>query len=156
MDVNYQTCLEFLMQDGYAAPSWGICQAEYDAWRHLLGLPQADVAKMPRTELVAIYRQQYWVPECPALLTGTDYLVFDLKAKVGPYLATKCLQDALALDSDGHFGIITMDKVRSADVKKLNDTLLIAKADVLGDKAPQNLQPKTVHGRVLTMLGTPA
>jgi len=156
MNINFQTCLEYLMSDGYTPPAWGICQAEYDAWRHLFGLAPADVGAMPRTELIAIYRQQYWVPECEILPTGTDYLVFDLKAKVGPYLATMCVQDALGIDRDGHFGIITMDKLRSADVKKLNDTLLIAKTDVLGASAPKNLQPKSVHDRVLGMLGVPA
>lgn len=157
MDINFQACLDYVLDDVDPPNMPGVSQAEYNAWRYLFGLPRAPIKDIPLTEIVAIFRQQYWVPECPVLPIGLDYLFFDLKVKVGPCIATVLLQEALAkgvddidIAADGHFGVVVMAAVRAADPVKLNDRLLAIKSGY--SPQPKRFNIDAVHDRVAKML----
>jgi lysozyme family protein len=159
MDINFEVCLDLVMVD-FEPPGFGFSQSEYDAWRSLLRQPRADIATMPRPDLVAMFRQQYWVPECPVLPIGTDYLFFDMKVKLGSYMATKLLQVALGkgvdgedIPPDGHFGLITMAAAMKADPRSVNDKLPLIKRQLPANTAPPNLKAQAVYDRALLMLG---
>jgi len=93
-------------QDHGGRTSRGITQREWDAWRaaHLeLNLP-SDVWNAPQDQIEAIYHEQYWLPHCPGLPTGVDYMVFDLNVNGGQGRGTKELQIALGIPADGKWG----------------------------------------------------
>lgn len=180
MDTNFQACLDYVLSDeggndddpadSGGRTSRGITQSEYNAWRHLNGLPQLDVWQAPQTDIVAIYRHQYWLSECPILPVGIDYLFFDMKVNMGPHRATILLQEALSkdadgnlLDNDGHFGVITAAAAKAANPAQINDKLVALKTNfyhAIERAAPKNLKfdrgwmnrLHAVHDRTIKML----
>lgn len=94
----------------------GIIQTEYDKWRKAHGLPTQPVRKITQAEGYAIYRQNYWLPHCPTLPPGLDLQFFDCAVNQGVGEATKILQVALGVESDGDFGPQTQAAVQAANV----------------------------------------
>lgn len=82
----------------------GIIQREYDIYRRSKGLPLQDVRHLTREEGADIYYNSYWLPECPKLAPGLDLCFFDEAVNAGPHAATKILQRALGVASDGVWG----------------------------------------------------
>jgi lysozyme family protein len=99
--------------------SRGIIQREYNAYRRLIGKPSKDVWTASDAEVHEIYRLQYWMPHCPLMPAGIDYLAFDMNVNMGPYEATLLLQRGLGVRDDGHIGIVTMDAIAHANVIRL-------------------------------------
>jgi lysozyme family protein len=91
----------------------GVTQDEYDAWRKLHGLPTQDVNLITQAEGYAIYRANYWLPECPGLSAGLDLQFFDSAVNQGQEEATRILQVALGVESDGIFGPTTAAAVKA-------------------------------------------
>ncbi len=91
-------------QDHGGRTSRGIIQREYDAWRTKQGLPHRDVWTASNDEVRTIYHDEYWLPHCPGLPVGVDYIVFDLSVNGGPARGTKELQIALGIHADGQWG----------------------------------------------------
>lgn len=84
--------------------SRGITQREYNAWRQKQGLPIWDVWTAGNDEVRTIYHDDYWLPHCPDLPVGVDYVVFDLNVNGGSGRGTKELQIALGIPADGKWG----------------------------------------------------
>jgi lysozyme family protein len=99
--------------DPGGATMGGITQDEYDAWRKLLGLPTQDVKLITQAEGYAIYHANYWLPECPGLSAGLDLQFFDSAVNQGQEEATRILQVALGVESDGIFGPTTAAAVEA-------------------------------------------
>lgn len=99
--------------------SRGITQREYDVYRRLINAPSKDVWLASDAEVHEIYRLQYWMPHCPQMPAGIDYLLFDMNVNMGSYEAALLLQRGLGVEADGHIGIVTMDAVIHADPTKL-------------------------------------
>lgn len=127
MDVNWTKCLAWVREDeggndddpndSGGRTSRGITQREYDAWREERGLvpKHRDVWQAFDSEIDAIYRGEYWKPECAWLPTGADYLFFDLKVNAGPHRAIIILQEALGVAPDGRIGPVTRLELAKAD-----------------------------------------
>lgn len=115
--ANFQTSLKMVLQseggndndpaDHGGRTSRGITQHEYDAWRHLKGLPPLDVWKAPQADIDTIYHDEYWEPLCDSLPAGLDYLVFNNNVLDGPHRSAVLLQEALGVNADGRIGPIT-------------------------------------------------
>ena len=99
--------------------SRGITQREYDAWRAERKQPTLDVWKAPQFDIVAIYREEYWNPQCDDLPLGMDYLYFDMAVNAGPNRAAILLQRALDVTADGRIGPITRQAIASAHAAEL-------------------------------------
>ena len=92
----------------------GVVARDYDLWRKGHGLPTQDVRKMTQEEGQAIYRIGYWMPHCPNLPAGLDMQYFDAAVNMGSTEATKILQHALGVASDGDWGPLTSAAVTLA------------------------------------------
>ena len=103
--------------------SRGITQREYDAWCLMHRSPTGDVWKATDVTIDQIYFQQYWLPVCDALPIGIDYVYFDMNVNHGSSRATKLLQQALGVDDDGHFGVVTMQAATTANPKVLIESV---------------------------------
>lgn len=99
--------------------SRGITQREYDAWRAEKGQPTLDVWRAPQSDIVAIYHDEYWSPQCDGLPLGVDYLYFDMAVNAGPNRAAVLLQHALDVTADGRIGPITRQAIAAANARAL-------------------------------------
>lgn len=92
----------------------GITQREYNAYCQIAGLAQGDVWKCPDPVRDDIYHRSYWLPYCPTLPPGVDYVFFDASVNTGSHQAVVHLQRALQalhpdleIHDDGHIGVVT-------------------------------------------------
>lgn len=99
--------------------SRGITQHEYDAWRRERNQPTLDVWQAPQSDIIAIYHDEYWEPNCDLLPVGADYMFFDMNVNAGPTHAAQLIQRALGVAADGRIGPITREAIRNADPAKL-------------------------------------
>lgn len=128
---NFQKSLGLLLQseggndddpdDHGGRTSRGVTQREYDAWRKEKGQPTLDVWRAPQSDIVAIYHDEYWNPQCDGLPIGVDYLFFDMAVNAGPGRAAILLQRSLGVAPDGRIGPITRQAIRGADARSLID-----------------------------------
>lgn len=103
--------------------SRGITQREYDAYCTMAGLPHGDVWQAPDAVIDDIYHRSYWLPYCPLLPPGVDYVFLDEAVNAGPHEAAIMLQIGLGFtgrDVDGHIGMIT-----SAAIAKCHPAALV-------------------------------
>lgn len=118
---HFARCLELVLvhegqnsddpHDPGGRTSRGITQREYDAYCGLHKLPPNDVWYAPELLITAIYHNSYWLPWCPKLPHGLDYLYFDMSVNMGPHEATILLQRGLGVTADGHIGIVTLSEI---------------------------------------------
>jgi lysozyme family protein len=114
----------------------GITQREYDADRKHSGEVCQDVKLITQTEGEAIYRQSYWMPDCPALPAGIDLVHFDSSVNEGCTEATRILQFVLGIKVDGLWGPQTAAKVaaiQSRDVPSIIRTHTARRKHVYGE-----------------------
>ena len=110
--------------DPGGATMCGIIQREYDIWRKGHGQPTQPVIHISKDEGEAIYRICYWQPHCQYLAPGLDLQFFDESVNTGTTEATKVLQVALGLKSDGIWG----PQTQAAAVLSVQDTVAKIKA----------------------------
>jgi lysozyme family protein len=121
LDPKFETCLpDTLVQEGgYSNDAHdpggmtmlGIIQKEYDLKRRQWGLPTQWVKNISKDEMRTIYYTDYWLPYAPELPAGLDLEFFDLCVNGGQHRAIVTLQRALAISSDGLWGLQTEDAV---------------------------------------------
>lgn len=98
--------------------AYGITQRVYDHYRRTANLPAADVFKIDKKEVDDIYYNQYWLAaRCQDLPEPLDLVVFDTAVNMGVGRAIRFLQQSLGIETDGHFGPITMRSVLLNDAK---------------------------------------
>ena len=98
----------------------GIIQTEYDTYRLKRGLPSQSVALISNSEIVDIYRTEYWLPaQCDKLPAGVDVIHFDVAVNSGPREAAILLQRSIGATVDGIIGQHTLDKVNSLDARSV-------------------------------------
>jgi lysozyme family protein len=95
----------------------GVIQREYDKYRRSKGLPLRSVFLMSDDEVEDIYRNEYWLPHCPALPAGLDLSFFDNAVNEGPYRAIVLYQRALDIHADGVWGPQTEAALIGKDVR---------------------------------------
>ena len=121
---NFPNCLQLLLVseggndddpvDMGGRTSRGITQREYDAYRLTHPNLPSDVWEAPQSSIEAIYNISYWNPWCPQLPDGVDYVFFDVSVLHGPGRAATWLQQALGVKADGHIGVVTLTRLKSA------------------------------------------
>lgn len=89
----------------------GIIQREYDAYRKSKNLPTQDIRKITQAEGEDIYRDSYWLPDCPNLPAGLDMCFFDSAVNEGVTEAVKILQFSIGIANDGDWGPLTTKAV---------------------------------------------
>ena len=122
--ANFKQCLDLLLvseggndddpEDNGGRTSRGITQREYDAYRASRPNLPSDVWQAPQEAIEEIYDISYWQPWCPQLPDGVDYVFFDVSVLHGPGKAAIWLQQALGVKADGHIGVITLARLKSA------------------------------------------
>lgn len=129
MEANFKQSLAWVREseggndddpsDSGGRTSRGITQREYDSYCRVAGLQQGDVWKAPDAVIDDIYHRFYWMPYCPIMPPGVDYMLFDDSVLSGPVTAIQTLQRALGVVPDGHIGALTSEAVIKADHKEL-------------------------------------
>lgn len=97
----------------------GITQREYDAYRKAKGLPLQSDYLASDAEVQDIYLNGYWLPHCPQLAPGVDLSFFDQCVNEGPLQAIRLLQRALEIPSDGIYGPMTDQALRTSSPAQL-------------------------------------
>lgn len=125
MEQNFKQSLFYVRQDEGGndddpsdhggRTSRGITQREYDAWCKEKGYPQLDVWKAPDAHVDTIYYEEYWLPLCPSLPTGVDYLFFSMCVNGGRHKADLLLQRSVGAIADGRIGPVTRAAIKNTD-----------------------------------------
>lgn len=127
---NFDTCVAITLKweggndddprDPGGRTSRGILQREWDIWRQThTGLPE-DVWSAPQTQILAIYRQNYWDEmSCDMLPQGVGLAVFDYGVNSGVSRSVKALQGLVGTTVDGVVGPLTVVATAIADPVKL-------------------------------------
>lgn len=72
-------------EDNGGETMWGITHRTYDAYRRAKGLPTQSVQEITRSEMIEIYRREYWdAVRGDDLPAGVDYAIFDFAVNSGP------------------------------------------------------------------------
>jgi len=123
MNIDYDRCFDEteLWEGGYSnvpgdrggATMRGLTQASYDAYRRSKRESVQAVWRVTSAEIEDIFKSEYWFPaRCSDLPVGLDMVQFDEAINSGPRKATELLQQALAIDPDGWFGLETLAKIQ--------------------------------------------
>jgi lysozyme family protein len=108
----------------------------------------ADVASMIPAERDDIYRSGYWnLVKADTLAPGLDLAVFDAAVNSGPGMATKWLQTALGIKSDGDFGETTTKTVAAATADNESASALIEKFCALRQGSLERLATWPTFGK---------
>lgn len=99
--------------DSGGATMCGITQKEYIGYRLQHDLAAQPVERISEVEGDQIYYDSYWMPECPLLPVGVDMVYFDSKVNQGGSEATRILQFALGVSSDGIIGPQTQAAIKA-------------------------------------------
>lgn len=113
--------------DSGGRTSRGITQREWDAYCRIIGQPHSDVWKAPDSAIDDIYHRSYWMPYCPTMPPGIDYMLFDDSVLSGPVTAIMTMQRALGVAADGHIGAVTSAALTHADPKQLIEAVAQAR-----------------------------
>lgn len=156
MEVNFKASLAWVRQseggndddpdDSGGRTSRGITQREWDAYCRICGLPHGDVWKAPDQAIDDIYHRSYWLPYCPMMPPGVDYMLFDDGVLSGPTTAIQTMQRALGVAPDGHIGVITSAALSHADPKELIEDIAgarLARYDRIIAARPKDMKFRT-------------
>ena len=107
--------------DPGGATNYGVIQRTYDGWRRRKNLPTQSVRNISMSEVVSIYKDQYWDKVWgDHLPNGLDYTLYDFAINSGPSRAVKFLQRQLGVKEDGVFGNVTLGAVLAKnDIEQL-------------------------------------
>lgn len=130
MDANYNVIMRQVLlseggndddpRDPGGRTSRGITQREYNAYRKRKGIATRDVWKADQSEVMDIYRSEYWVPmRCNELHGGIDYVVDDYGINSGIGRPPRVLQTILKLPVTGKMDAATIAAANKADPVKL-------------------------------------
>lgn len=132
MKDNFRYCLDQVLKyeggkvdhpkDPGGRTAYGVTQATYDAWRRKHGLDKQDVFNIVRSEIEAIYKNDYWDKvrgdDLPA---GLDLAVFDYAVNSGVSRAARHLQSIVGVEQDGQIGAKTIQAARAYVASALMD-----------------------------------
>jgi len=124
MKDNFDACLTLLLaheggfvnhpQDPGGMTNLGVTARVWEEW---LGRPvsEKEMRNLTPTMVAPLYKRKYW-DACRAdeLVSGVDYVVFDVAVNSGTGRAIKILQGCVGATPDGGFGPITMALVKKA------------------------------------------
>jgi lysozyme family protein len=125
MKENFDKCLALMLaheggfvnhpQDPGGMTNLGVTKRVWEEWvGHEVDEKQMRVLT-PET-VAPLYKRKYW-DACRSddLVSGVDYVVFDVAVNSGAGRAIKFLQSCVGVDADGGFGPRTLDAVKVAE-----------------------------------------
>lgn len=125
MKDNFDRCLALLLaheggyvhhsQDPGGRTNLGVTQRVWEEW---LGRPvsEKEMRALTPTMVKPLYKRKYWdAVRGDELVSGVDYVVFDVAVNSGPGRAIKFLQSCVGVDADGGFGPRTLAAVKEAE-----------------------------------------
>lgn len=89
---------------------WGISKRSY---------PHLDIKNLTRTEAIEIYKRDFWDPFKGLLPKEFAFQFLDGAVNSGIGNATRWVQRAVGVASDGHVGPVTLGHLQAADKKDL-------------------------------------
>jgi lysozyme family protein len=125
MKDNFDKCLELMLKhegnfvnhpkDPGGMTNLGVTKAVWEEW---LGRPvtEKEMRNLTPKMVTPLYKRKYW-DACRGddLISGVDYVVFDVAVNSGPGRAIKILQDCVGATIDGGFGPHTLAAVKVAE-----------------------------------------
>jgi lysozyme family protein len=125
MKDNFDLCLELMLkheggfvnhpQDPGGMTNLGVTARVWEEW---LGRPvsEKEMRALTPTMVKPLYKRKYWdAIRGDELVSGVDYVVFDVAVNSGPGRAIKFLQSCVGVDADGGFGPRTLAAVKKAE-----------------------------------------
>lgn len=114
MQSNYENCLAITLKweggdvnnpaDPGGKTRWGITQATYSAFRARHHLAPASVFTMEKTEMLAIYKENFWdAVSGDTLAVGVDLASWDFGVNSGPARAKKAMTASAGTGGDVGF-----------------------------------------------------
>jgi lysozyme family protein len=129
MTDNFDLCLELMLkhEGGYVhheldpggRTNLGVTQRVWEEW---LGRPvsEKEMRNLTPTMVKPLYKRKYWdAIRGDELVSGVDYVVFDVAVNSGPGRAIKFLQSCVGVTVDGGFGPRTLDAVNKQNPERL-------------------------------------
>jgi lysozyme family protein len=125
MKDNFDKCLELILkhegnfvhhpQDPGGMTNLGVTKGVWEEW---LGRPvtEKEMRNLTPKMVTPLYKRKYWdAIRGDELVSGVDYVVFDVAVNSGPGRAIKILQDCVGATVDGGFGPRTLAAVKIAE-----------------------------------------
>ncbi len=125
MTDNFDLCLTLLLaheggfvnhpQDPGGMTNLGVTARVWEEW---LGRPVSEKEMRALTPLMVkpLYKRKYWdAIRGDELVSGVDYVVFDVAVNSGAGRAIKFLQSCVGVAADGGFGPVTLAAVKKAE-----------------------------------------
>jgi lysozyme family protein len=129
MKDNFDKCLELILkheggfvnhpQDPGGMTNLGVTARVWEEW---LGRPvsEKEMRALTPTMVKPLYKRKYWdAIRGDELVSGVDYVVFDVAVNSGPGRAIKFLQSCVGVDVDGGFGPRTLNAVNKQNPSEL-------------------------------------
>jgi lysozyme family protein len=87
--------------------------------------PNVNIRDLTKDQAAAIYHRDYWLPvRAHELPSPVGEVVFDIAVNNGKSRATRWLQGALGVESDGFIGPVTLAAAQKADAPEIAAMLL--------------------------------
>jgi len=130
MKDNYQAALNHVLKseggwsdnpaDPGGATMKGITLVVYRNWKRNPHLTKDDLKNISDQDVYDLYKQLYWDKiHGDDLPSGVDYAVFDSAVNMGVGRASKLIQEAVGVTSDGVLGPASLSAIQKADTKEL-------------------------------------
>ena len=129
MTDNFDLCLTLLLaheggfvnhpQDPGGMTNLGVTARVWEEW---LGRPvsEKEMRALTPTMVKPLYKRKYWdAIRGDELVSGVDYVVFDVAVNSGAGRAIKFLQSCVGVTVDGGFGPRTLSAVNEQDPERL-------------------------------------
>lgn len=141
MKDNFEQCLALVLkhEGGYVnnpkdpggRTNLGVTQKVWEEWvKH--PVDEAAMKALGPTDVGPLYKDRYWNRvRGDDLPSGVDYAVFDLAVNSGVGRASKILQAALGLPTDGIVGPKTIEAAQAANARELATNICERRQDFL-------------------------
>jgi lysozyme family protein len=107
-------------KDPGGATMKGITLAVYREWKRNPHISKDELKAIPDQEVHDLYKQLYWDKiRGDELPSGIDYAVFDSAVNMGVGRASKLIQEAAGVATDGVLGQASLSAIQKADTKEL-------------------------------------
>ena len=106
--------------DAGGATMKGITLSVYREWKRNQYITKEQLKEVSDSDVYNLYKQLYWDKiNADNLPAGVDYAVFDAAVNLGVARATKLIQEAVGVTTDGVLGLKSLSAIQAADNKEL-------------------------------------
>ena len=130
MKNNYELALNHVLKseggwsdnpkDPGGATMKGITLAVYREWKRNPHITKDELRVIPDEDVYNLYKELYWNKvHGDELPSGVDYAVFDSAVNMGVGRASKLIQEAAGVATDGVLGQASLSAIQKANTKEL-------------------------------------